>query len=276
MLSEVLLKLKENGVTKVVYSEPVVSNIAISVFGKESSFLLEDVRSATFFAFGESKMMCSKIVVLVNENHISNCYTALIEAWMQRVPLILVSYNSVKYQAVAYLDRCLDGVYLIENMEDFENNKTELLSKNGPCLIRIRENVEVDSRYSYDKILELLKENGYTEKVFCYNTKQGSSENIINIIPEHKYGVLSKYIGYLSGAKTAILCIPDVLLNLESNVFNMRDFPKSFLAFVYKTQDFNLEKYQGWIESNHVTVVKFKDASISELLSFNYPTIVIF
>ncbi len=276
MLNEVLLKLKEKGLTKVVFSEPYISNIAASIFGQENAFLLEDVRSATFFAFGESKMLCSKIVVLVNESHISSCYTALIEAWMQRIPLILVSYNSKKYQAVEYLDRCLDGVYLIETMNDFNDKETELLGKNGPCLIRIRENFEVDSCYSYDKIIDLLKENGFAEKVFCYNSEQRSSKNIINITPEHKYGVLSKYIGYLIGGKTAVMCMPDVLLNYESNVFYLRDFPQIFLAFIHKTDNFNFEKYQGWIESNHISVVKFEDASISELLSFNNPTIVIF
>lgn len=275
MLKELLNKLKQDGIDTLIYTSNELYPKIEDVFSPDSVKQINDVRSATFYAFGQAKMLKKSVLILLNEDYISSSYTTLIEAWMQRVPLILVSYNSKSYQSTAYLERCLDEVFFLEKEEDIEICLRKVMNKKGPCLVKVKEDLDSEELYNYDVVLNLLKEFDYNGDLFCYNPQKAEENNFHVISTKHKYGVMSKYVGYLMGGKSAVLCIPDSLMCLETNVFNLRHFPSNFLMFVIKTDFGCCVKYRKWIENNNIAVKEFSEIKSPKLLSFDTPTVII-
>lgn len=275
MIHSTLKALYNKGYTTLVYSEHCADDILTQHFIPENIHYISDVRSATFFAFGKAKAQCSPVILLVDESYISNCYTALMEAWMQRIKIAVIVYNSISYKNTLYLERCVDNVYEITDKEHITEIITQVNCSLGPVLIKIPEDISKRVYIDYTDILSSVLQLKTESEILCYCPDKHPSG--IKVIEErHKYGILSKYIGMLMSGKDYVLIIPDTILSLDSNVFNVRNLPSNFYVVMLKTSDNTLKHYQNWIESNGIDV---KEVSSSNEIAKHYnksnPTIAV-
>lgn len=263
MIKNIIQQLKKNGCCEIIFSEEYLKKDIISIFGKENSHHIADVRSATFFAFGQAKIHCNSVLLVVNEEYISNCYTALMEAWMQRSKIIVVSYNSSSYKSTLYLERCVDYVTEIKDIDSIPSILNLVNTFKGPILLKVPFIVNNDNKIDYNQIITSLYNTYDNNGILCYNAKEENLniKGVINIEQRHKYGVLSKYIGMLASGKRYILCIPDYLLLLETNVFNLRNIPSTFMVVIIGTNDKIMDMLEPWIDSNHIKVMHKNESS---------------
>lgn len=263
MIKKILQELKHTGYANIVYSDENLEENLYSLFEKNNTHYITDVRSATFYAFGEAKTLCRPVVLLVDERFISNCYTALMESWMQRIKIVVVAYNSEAYKTTLYLERCLDYVAEIKDDKCISEIVTKVNHVNGPVLIKVVDNVDDNKTIDYSAILDALSNLENYSGILCYNASKESlsSSHITNIEVRYKYGILSKYIGMLMSEKQYILCMPDNLLLLESNVFCLRNFPTTFKLIALKTEKRSVEKMHSWAQSNNINIVQIDSYS---------------
>lgn len=266
--------LSRLGVTTVVTTDSKTSQLFLSeTFDVKE---VKDARSATFEAFGIIKMSEKSVALIVKEDELSSTLTAVTEAWLQRKNLILITINGNLYQHYDYLDRCLmSSALLLQN-----SNEDELVQKmqlrHGPHLLRTALMLEEEDPVDYSNIIQEL-ENSLSENdvVFFYNPTQvlGTHNRAISL--QHRYCVISKYVGYLLGCKGKIvLCIPENLLAYDSNIFNFRNLPSTFFVVVVADDSRTMSKLSPWIESNGINVIQTESADYSALLSDNNPKLV--
>lgn len=218
-------------------------------------YFVNDVRSAVFEAYGLAKISKNHTVVLVDDSYLANTYTALTEAWFQRVPIIIVSYNSRDKESSAYLERCVDETYIVDAESNCIDVVDKVLLTKGPSLIKVTEQVTRKSEIDYTTILNLLQKTHNLPEVFLYNSNI-SKEGFRNIDAKYKYGIISKYVGYLSSGKDAIICIPENILALDSNVFGIRNFPSHFKLIVKGEHSSLWEKLKVWISKNGIKTIE--------------------
>lgn len=248
MIEEILKKLQAQGVNHLVLTS---QNDGFKERISLKTEYVEDVRSAVFNAYGMAKMMDKPVVVLVDEEYLPNTYTGLTEAWFQRVPVIILSYNSNSIISSHYLERCLYASFFIEDSNSIDKVVDQILLYHGPTLIKVKDALEVEEPVDYANIFDLLREAKTDANILCYNSRE-QRKDIKNIEPKHKYGVISKYIGMLFGGKNIILCIPEDLLTLDSNIFNVRNLPANFKLIVKNTGLGFMDKFQEWITVNSI------------------------
>ena len=62
-----------------------------------------------------------------------------------------------------------------------------------------------------------------------------------------------------------ILCIPECLLAYDSNIFNFRNLPESFMVIVIADDSQVFDKLKPWIQSNAIHVVETADENNIEM-----------
>ena len=65
---------------------------------------------------------------------------------------------------------------------------------------------------------------------------------------------MSKYYGYLLGGKDQVLCVPEDILALDSNIFNFRTLPKNLKLVVKSTGSGCWEKFIHWLQCNKIRI----------------------
>ena len=274
MIKQIITRLKEYGLFNYVLTDHNLDEILSNIVKPEQCTYFEDVRSATFFAFGQSKLQGKPSVLIVDDDFISNCYTALIETWMQRIPLIIISYNSRKLSSIQYLQRCLDAIYEINDKVNIDTTSSKWSAINGPILIRIFFDYNKNGAFTYADVLKQLTKRVAPERILCYNIsiEEAAAYGVANIEKKYKYGIISKYVGRLMSGNPSILVIPDFILELESNIFNVRNLPSTFRVYIKKTSDKIIDNYTQWLKSNNIEVKRFDDFNEDEKL----PSMIIF
>lgn len=274
MIKQIITRLKEYGLYNYVLTDHNLDEILSNIVKPEQCTYFEDVRSATFFAFGQSKLQGKPSVLIVDDDFISNCYTALIETWMQRIPLIIISYNSRKLSSIQYLQRCLDAIYEINDKVNIDTTSSKWSAINGPILIRIFFDYNKNGAFTYADVLKQLTKRVAPERILCYNIsiEEAAEYGVANIEKKYKYGIISKYVGRLMSGNPSILVIPDFILELESNIFNVRNLPSTFRVYIKKTSDKIIDNYTQWLKSNNIEVKRFDDFNEDEKL----PSMIIF
>ena len=261
-----------------------VSTVVTTESKTSLSFLLEtfdvkdvkDARSATFEAFGIIKMSEKPVALIIKEDELSSTLTAVTEAWLQRKDMILITINGNLYQHYDYLDRCLMSSVLL--LEDSNENELvqEMQLRHGPHLLRTALMLEDEKPVEYSNILEELEGClAVNDVVFCYHPTKIFGNHNIAITHQHRYCVISKYVGYLLGCKgKAVLCIPENLLAYDSNIFNFRNLPSTFFIVVVADGSRTMRKLSPWIESNGISVIQTESANYSTLLCEDKPKLV--
>lgn len=223
---------------------------------------IDDIRSAAFYAFGQSKITNKNIALIIDGNFISNIYTVLTEAWFQNTNIIVISlYNSIYDINVRYLDRCsvCNMSFFLKDIEQMKEKIKESLKINGPKIY----NVVVDwnleeQKNDYSNLLDalnrILKED---DELYLYNSNEKYEKykemyNITNIDYKYKYGIISKYVAYLIDQKSLnkiLICKSDCL-KLDSNILNTRYMSKKFKMIVI--DDNNIDTIKEWCSSNKI------------------------
>ena len=270
-LSVILTRL---GVATVV----TTNGKAAKLFLSESFDVKEvkDARSATFEAFGIIIISEKPVALIVNEDELSSTLTAVTEAWLQRKDLILITINGNLYQHYDYLDRCLMSSALLLHDSNEDELVQEMQLRHGPHLLRTALMLEEEMPIDYSNILLKLEGSLYdNEVVFCYHPTKMSGTHVVSIPQQHRYCVISKYVGYLLGCKgKTVLCIPENLLAYDSNIFNFRNLPSTFFVVVVADSSRTMCKLSPWIESNGISVIQEDSADYSALLREDKPKLI--
>lgn len=224
MISKVVEILNKNGFRHIVTT---VNNDNIN---DSNIFIIKDVRSAFFYALGLYKEGAQKIAVLCEEDFISSAYTAITECWFQRVPILIVTFNSIYTNGIDYLKRCVDKISIARDYNELNKLVTNLENFNSPWMIRLQEFLQF-KEYDYSFILGILTKK-CNEPIFIYNSNHiYNIPNVRHMNASHMYGALSKYVGYCV-SQPSILCIPEEYLFLDINVFNSRYINNNFKVVV--------------------------------------------
>lgn len=257
MINKTLEFLFKKGVEKVVNTSNALERKMV-IPSEIEWYFVKDVRSAVFNAYGMSKISHKPVVVVVEDDFLPNTLTALTEAWFQRVSVVILTVNSNELANSSYLDRCVDAKYLIIDADDIK----KIVLQCGPILIKVKENVCTENKIDYAHIVPVIENCAKDSIVFCYNPTDCKSGYEI-IKTQYKYGVLSKYVGQLVGGKKALLCIPEELLALDTNIFNFRDFPQGFRLIVKHTDGFYWNKLKKWMQKNNIKTVEVDSMTVN-------------
>lgn len=259
----VLKQYKALGVSRVVFCEKEAQEYLSSCFKDEECTYIPDVRSATFFAYGQSKLLGSPVLLVLDERFIASTYTGLTEAWMQRIQVCVLAYNCNGYKNTLYLEKCTDTILCLDGKTDDRDIVKKAFQCHGPSIVKCDAFIQSNNKEDYSDIFDLLSQSGYKDIVHCYEPSPYDGNLRVTVISEkYKYGILSKYIGELLGGKDSILCIPDHLLNLESNAFVQRIIPQSFKLIVKETNKELCDRFESWITSN--SFITYRDGSVKE------------
>lgn len=225
--------------------------------------ILNDLRSATFFANGEVNSNNKPLVLITNGNYLTNIYTGITEAWFQRSNINIISifekYDDIR---VEYLRRCIPDILTMyeDNIEEYKETIYKFMSNNMPSLINIKYTLKSEEKIDYTNITNILDSIVKNKvDVFTYNSENKSKNNIniINIEPKYKYGVLSKYMGYVSAKKQKILIIlPYELLKIDLNIFNNRYINKNVKIIINKKKE--QSNIKEWIKDNNIEILQTK------------------
>ena len=244
------------------------------------------MRSATFYAFGESLKKNEPVVLIVSGNNLPNVYTGITEAWFQKANVIIVAiYSHYKEIKCAYMERCVLEYHIYDENELMsENNLMNIVEKKGPVLINLIVKIEEELLNNYYDILKVV--NNVVEQktdVFAYNAEKNFNQlekiNIRNIEPQYKYGIFSKYIGFIAGGGNAILCCSSKNILLDANIFRTR-YSSNNIKIIIHDKDNIINEYSvdKWITSNkwnYSETEEINEEIINNMLRLEKPSVLV-
>ena len=267
MLREILNLLLEKQIKDVVCTEDILK----SMDGQDKEYIeanfsmqiFNDLRSATFFSNGEVNSSNKPVILIIKGEFLPNIYTGITEAWFQRSNINIISiferYDDIK---VEYLERCIPDILTIydDGIEEYKNTIYKFIDNNMPALINIKYTLKLEEKSDYTSIINMLDSIvKNTVDVFIYNSKNESKNNIniMNIETKYKYGILSKYMGYITAKeKKSLLILPYELLKIDLNIFNNRYINENVKIIIYKEKEQN--NIEEWIKDNKIEILKTK------------------
>lgn len=240
-------------------------NIKVSEEIEKRSKRIFDIRSASFFSFGQSKISNSNVVLIIDGKFISNIYSTLTEAWFQNTNIIVFAmYNSYYEINTKYLDRCTvcNKVFFLKDLNFIKENIKNDLKKDGPKVYNLIEECninEAENDYSrvIDILINILNNN---DELYVYNSKEINGKNINNIEFKYKYGVISKYVAYLLDSqvnKKILICNDDCFM-LDTNILNNKYICEDFKLILVDNRN-QKENIKGWCEENKLKFIEEKD-----------------
>lgn len=275
---KILECLKNNKINKFVVGDEINIDLELN-----SYTVIDDVRSAGFYAFGESNISKETVVLIINGNYLPNLYTVLTEAWFQKTNLIVIAiYNSIYDIETHYLNRCLvyNTKFFEKDYEKFADDIQKSLSLIGPKLYNIvTENIKKEN--NYNNIVSKLNEKANKKyDIYLYNSQPLNDNfknlNIRNIEKKYKYGILSKYMAMVTENENKLLICDSSCIKIDSNIFNNRYINKNFKLIVSnnKLDEIN---YKKWILANNIRLLENKnlDTDLYEFLNSEGPTVLI-
>lgn len=264
MIIELLKELEKRGVQRIVNTSSLLEEKRDAFNDAFSVTFIEDARSAVFTAYGLAKSSNRPVVVIIEDAYLPNAYTGLTEAWFQRIPVIVIALNSTDKHSSEYLDRCVDASYFVDGSSDMNVIISNVMLHRGPSLLKVRSEVGLDIKIDYSNIIDLLNSISRVSNIICYDSN--NNMGIENISSDYKYGVLSKYVGQLSGGKDAVLCVPEEILALDSNIFNLRNFPSNFRLIVKESGMKYWPRLEGWMKNNKINTIVFRNSDDNILI----------
>lgn len=242
---------------------------------------IKDARSAMFEAIGMANVGNERVALLIDERYISNIYTGITEAWFQRLNILVISINADYCISLDYFSRCTVGMGFLTVQSNIDEVCNIIQSCSGPFLLRTQLKTDDDDSYDYSKVITRIEnELKSGDIVSCFNpVKIFSDKNfaIKEILPKHKYCVVSKYVGSLLGLgpdKRHILCIPESLLEYDSNIYNFRDISTTFCLIILADESGMINRLSTWITSNNIRIDRIINDSERIILSKDNKSIV--
>lgn len=251
-----------NSINEIVLSiHEIVDRIVVSGFSCEDKMVhsIADARSAAFFAYSYSKTKHVRVTLIVEECYLSNVYTALTESWFQNVPLIVIAVNSLGHDGTQYLERCVGGIAFESSITNVKK-RIEEYHGDKPFLIKIATSISTEVQYNISSLIKSIRLK-FDGRIEAFNPSESFNDRLIfPISANHKYGIISKYIGRLMVSSESLLIIPEHLLELDSNVFNIRNLPRGFKIIIIEERCKYAEKMSKWFMANEISQFENLDA----------------
>ena len=268
MLRKILNLLLEKQIKDVVCTEDILKSIDSQdkeyIEANFNMQIFNDLRSATFFSNGEVNSSNKPVILIIAGEFLPNIYTGITEAWFQRSNINIISifekYDDIK---IEYLRRCIPDILTIyeENIEEYKETIYKFINNNMPSLINIKYMLKSEEKVDYTNITNILDSIVKNKvDVFTYNSENKSKNNIniMNIERKYKYGVLSKYMGYVSAKKQKTLIIlPYELLKIDLNIFNNRYINKNVKIIINKKKE--QSNIKEWIKDNDIEILQTRN-----------------
>lgn len=251
-----------NNLLEIIKPKEIILGDNIKLKTLENAININDIRSATFYAFGQSKILNDNVVLIIDGKFISNTYTALTEAWFQRANVIVIAlYNSFYEINNRYLDRCTisNKTVFLKDLEDMKINIEEDLEKKGPKVYNIivdwkftTKDKSIDYTDELINLKSIVKDN---DEVYLYNSDKTEFKNlkIFNIDYKYRYGVISKYVAYLLDKKDnkKILICDEETFMLDSNILNNKYMNSNFKLILKHNKEIDFQ-IKEWCEKNKI------------------------
>ncbi len=278
MLRKILNLFLEKEIKDIVCTEDILDSIDIldKEYIKENFDMqsFNDLRSATFFSNGEVNSNNKPVILILKGEFLPNIYTGITEAWFQRSNInIIAIFENYDNMKVEYLKRCIPDILTIydDNIEKYKNIIYKFMNKDMPFMINIKCMLKLEEKNNYTNIINALNDDikGKND-IFAYNINIESDNNIniINIEPKYKYGVLSKYMGYITAKeKKSLLILPYELLKIDLNIFNNRYINEKVKIIVNKENN-QVNNIEEWIKDNNIEIFQMKKLDKNILKKF--------
>lgn len=267
MLKNVLNTLISNGYKNIIFTQGIeecLQDEEKEYIEKEfTSENIDDVRSATFFALGKENLH-SNCIIIVNGEEIQNILTGITETWFQKLNVFVIALYS-KYDDIKtdFLRRVVPNIIQIydEDYSYYENSIDKAIKTNYPSLITLKHEIK-NVQYNYKNLLkyfdEILNEQN---ELILYNSNKNvemTKYKVNNIEAKYKYGIISKYMGYIEGSKKKkILCIPAKVFLLELNILNNRYINENFKIIIFNcNKDLKDNSIENWVNNNNIKSMK--------------------
>lgn len=283
MIDKILRYINEQEISSVICTNNLEErlNSIQENLDKDKLHSIYDIRSAVFFAFGIARTQKKPAVVLTESQYISNAYTAMTEAWFQKVPVIIISLEK-ENERYDYLENCSDMIVHIDREEQikiFDN----MLKSSKPSVVCVWHGDIKNNVYDAADLLKKLspflsdKDDIFVgENIIC-RSKVGTVHEILR---KYDYGTVSKYCGFVEGCKGKAILISDVnKLKLDGNVFNNRYVSGKYKIILLKKPEEEL-KFTAWITDNHFTIIhsrieELAEEEIEHFMNYNKPSMMI-
>lgn len=259
MMQCLMDKISHLEIDEIIMAGAVIKTINIENWHEFSIKNIEDARSAAFYALGRAKVTEKPVALFVEAAYVASTYTAITEAFYQKVPVLIVSFDYKRtFCEESFMRYSVSTIYNITNIEHIN----EIRITNKPVLVKICLEEEKINRKAHktgilERLLLTLNETLlpqdevllYADDVPC-NFDDGIT--IRQYSAEYQYGVISKYLGMLQYAEhELILMIPEQMFRLDYNVFNSRYITPKMKIIVYDVQDENNIKLE-WLTYNKI------------------------
>lgn len=277
-MKEILELLEKSKITDLIIGD----DLEVNNFREFNITKINDVRSAAFYAFGQSKITNRNVALIIDGEYLANTYTVLTEAWFQKTNLIVIAlYDSFYNIETNYLKRCLvsDIKFLDKDINFFKDKIVSSFSLIGPKLYNVVVDKVSVNKNNYNNILEkLLPLMKKEETVMTYNSVNINCKCIWkNVDRKYKYGILSKYVAMITEhSEKMILLVTDECIEIDSNIFNNRFMNNSFKLIILDKNN-KVNDYIKWIKSNDINIIECDnlDKDINKLYTENKPTVLV-
>lgn len=215
----------------------------------------KDARSGVFYAMGESMKENTPITLLVPGEYISSTYTAITEAWFQKVNVVVVAlYEKISDVNTTWMERCLvaNATFGIDEESAIHTFLEKAYGMKGPVLVNVVGETFSEHTCDYEKIINVLESVlTYEIEFWCYNPKHKMEINRFHAIEaQHKYGVISKYIGMSVVSDVGILLCNVECALVDINVFRTRYANSNMKIILVDDGLLKKNDVAHWIESN--------------------------
>lgn len=220
--------------------------------------VINDLRSATFFCMGKVQHLRKNMLLITDKDTISNCYTALLEAWFQKTPLFVLVLLDLDEQLDSLYDRCFNRQIEITNNSEYLYLEEKI---KGPTLIKIRGDYNRNSKYYNENLNKIVEEIDDENCEIQISKNLDSSENYLEKVSYTNggYGVISKYIGELMTMKNNVYLICSMEeLKLDLNILNFQYIPNRFKLIVL-SEYYNEDSLKEWILENNFNFFEGKE-----------------
>jgi hypothetical protein len=280
MFDDILRFYKDYGCTNLILTSDVIFVLEIISKNQKNGLtinVIDDARSATFFALGRINVTGKPVILFTSSEGLASSLTGLTEANYQYLPLIIFSIGEehsdlniecYKFVTKKVLIATENEKGLIFQLEDYFHNKWF-----KPLLIQLKYKRATSSNKknisSYDVTKCILNACVSHSQIFI----EDNLDTEVMRIAEQKevyvnskkslYGVISSFLGHAAvNANVQYLVTSYDKIIKEINVFNLR-YIKNNVVIIYLKALNNKQKFDSWFVGNNFKFTRV--TSLTEL-----------
>lgn len=270
-LERLVLEINKNKITDFTVSRKEYEILSDSVKSIGIWHINNDARSAAFYAYGMSQEKGSPAVLIVREDELASCYTGFTEAMLQHVAFIVICIqNSLKGHR--FIEKCISNEFPLncgQSQYDLDKILSGINDFHSPVMFDISE--QPSNTELKECSLAFLKNSALKSfnSVICFDRyKDLTVDNTRLYSCEHRYGVFSKYLGFIKGTEDkACLIAPAEFFDLDINILNSRYINGRFKVILINKNGGSF-KYKNWVNNNSIGYAELSEDNINELNNY--------